>query len=163
MDDYRFELASPRDASRIAALSRHLIEDGLRPTWPAERVLCHIKRTDSVVLTARFPGPLTVQLAGFAIMQFGDDHAHLNLLAVEAGHQRRGLGRRLLSWLHDSARVAGTFDLSLELRANNVGARRFYESLGYQAGDLIPGYYQGLEDAQRMRCDLRVGQGRLTA
>ena len=163
MDDYRFELASPRDASRIAALSRHLIEDGLRPTWPAERVLCHIKRTDSVVLTARFQGPLTVQLAAFAIMQFGDDHAHLNLLAVDTGHQRRGLGHRLLGWLHDSARVAGTFDLGLELRANNVGARRFYESLGYQAGALIPGYYQGLEDAQRMSCDLRVGQGRLTA
>ena len=163
MDDYRFELASPRDASRIAALSRHLIEDGLRPSWPADRILCHIKRTDSVVLTARFRGPLTVQLAAFAIMQFGDDHAHLNLLAVDTGHQRRGLGRRLVSWLHDSARVAGTFDLGLELRANNVGARRFYESLGYQAGALIPGYYQGLEDAQRMRCDLRVGQGRLTA
>ena len=163
MDDYRFELAAPRDAQRIAALSRHLIEGGLRPTWPADRVLCHIKRTDSVVLTARFQGPLTVQLAGFAIMQFGDDRAHLNLLAVEGGHQRRGLGRRLMGWLHDSALVAGTFELGLELRANNVGARRFYESLGYKAGALIPGYYQGLEDAQRMSCDLRIGQGRLTA
>jgi ribosomal protein S18 acetylase RimI-like enzyme len=163
MDDYRFELAAPRDAQRIAALSRHLIEDGLRPTWPADRVLCHIKRTDSVVLTARFQGPLTVQLAGFAIMQFGDDRAHLNLLAVDSGHQRRGLGRRLMGWLHDSALVAGTFELGLELRANNVGARRFYESLGYKAGALIPGYYQGLEDAQRMSCDLRIGQGRLTA
>jgi ribosomal protein S18 acetylase RimI-like enzyme len=163
MDDYRFELAAPRDAQRIATLSRHLIEDGLRPTWPADRILCHIKRTDSVVLTARFRGPLTVQLAGFAIMQFGDDRAHLNLLAVDSGHQRRGLGRRLVSWLHDSALVAGTFDLGLELRANNAGARRFYEALGYKAGALIPGYYQGLEDAQRMNCDLRVGQGRLTA
>jgi ribosomal-protein-alanine N-acetyltransferase len=162
MDDYRFELASPRDASRIAALSRHLIEAGLRPSWPADRVLCHIKRTDSVVLAARFQGPLTVQLAGFAIMQFGDDRAHLNLLAVAADQQRRGLGRRLVTWLHASALVAGTFDLSLELRANNAGARRFYESLGYTAGDLIPGYYQGQEDAQRMSCDLRVGRGRLT-
>lgn len=163
MDDYRFELASPRDASRIAALSRHLIEEGLRPSWLADRVLCHIKRTDSVVLTARFQGPLTVQLAGFAIMQFGDERAHLNLLAVESGHQRRGLGRRLMGWLHESARVAGTFDLGLELRASNVGARRFYESLGYRAADLIPGYYQGQEDAQRMSCNLRVDQGRLTA
>jgi ribosomal-protein-alanine N-acetyltransferase len=163
MDDYRFELAAPRDAPRIAALSRHLIEGGLRPSWPADRVLCHIRRTDSVVLTARFRGPLTAQLAGFAIMQFGDDRAHLNLLAVDSGHQRRGLGRRLMSWLHESARVAGTFDLTLELRANNVGARCFYEALGYTAGAVVPGYYQGLEGAQRMSCDLRVNQGRLTA
>ena len=163
MDDYRFALAAPRDASRIAALSRHLIEAGLRPSWPADRVLCHIRRTDSVVLTARCQGPLTEQMAAFAIMQFGDDRAHLNLLAVADGHQRRGLGRRLMAWLHDSAVVAGTFDLGLELRASNVGARRFYEALGYQAGDLIPGYYQGQEDAQRMSCNLRVDQGRLTA
>ncbi|HTV77468.1 MAG TPA: GNAT family N-acetyltransferase [Steroidobacteraceae bacterium] len=163
MDDYRFEPAAPRDASRIAALSREFIENGLRPSWSAERILCHIKRSDSVVLTARFRGPLTVQLAGFAIMQFGDDRAHLNLLAVTPAHQRRGLGRRLMRWLHETAVVAGTFDLSLELRTHNVGARRFYESLGYRAGMLMPGYYQGQEDAQRMSCDLRVNQGQLTA
>jgi ribosomal protein S18 acetylase RimI-like enzyme len=163
MDDYRFELAAPRDASRIADLSRHLIEDGLRPSWPADRVLCHIKRTDSVVLTARFQGPLTLQLAGFAIMQFGSDQAHLTLLAVATAHQRRGLGRKLMIWLHESAIVAGTFDLSLELRANNAGARRFYESVGYKAGALVPGYYQGQEDALRMTCDLRVSRGSLTA
>jgi ribosomal protein S18 acetylase RimI-like enzyme len=159
MDDYRFELALPRDAAAIASLSRRLIEAGLPPSWPAERVLCHIKRTDSVVLTARFHG----QLAGFAIMQFGDDRAHLNLLAVDGAHQRRGLGRRLMSWLHESALVAGTFLLGLELRATNSAAQRFYESLGYRPGGVMPGYYQGVEDALRMTCDLHVGRGTTTA
>ena len=163
MDGYRFELASPRDAASIAGLSRRLIEDGLPRAWPADRVLCHIKRSDSVVLTARFQGQWANSMAGFAIMQFAEDHAHLNLLAVDTPHQRRGLGRLLMNWLHESALVAGTFVLGLELRANNVGARRFYESLGYQAGAVRRGYYQGLEDAQRMSCDLRVGRGAATA
>ena len=158
MDEYRFELALHRDAAAIASLSRRIIEAGLPPAWPADRVLCHIKRTDSVVVTARVHGAL----AGFAIMQFGDDHAHLNLLAVETTHQRRGLGRQLMNWLHESALVAGTFDVGLELRANNVGARRFYESLSYRAGHLMRGYYQGIEDALRMTRDLRVNRG-LTA
>lgn len=162
MDEYRFELASPRDAAAIAGLSRRLIEVGLPPAWPAERVLCHIKRTDSVVLTARGQGPEVAPLAGFAIMQFGDTHAHLNLLAVDSGYQRRGLGRQLMHWLHESALVAGTWVLGLELRATNLGAQRFYESLGYQPGGVIRGYYQGIEDALRMSCDLRVGRG-LTA
>jgi|HubBroStandDraft_2_1064218.scaffolds.fasta_scaffold395823_2 N6-L-threonylcarbamoyladenine synthase/protein kinase Bud32 len=162
MDDYRFELAAPRDAAVISDQSRRLIEAGLRPTWPAERVLCHIKRTDCVVLTARCPDPLPRQLAGFAIMQFGATQAHLNLLAVETAQQRRGLGRRLMHWLHESARVAGTLVLSLELRATNVGAQRFYASLGYQVSGLLPGYYQGLEDGLRMTCDLSVGRA-LTA
>jgi [ribosomal protein S18]-alanine N-acetyltransferase len=154
MDDYRFLLAAPRDAAAIASLSRRLIEAGLPPTWPADRVLCHIKRTDSVVLTARYHGTL----AGFAIMQFGDDRAHLNLLAVETPHQRRTLGRQLMNWLHESALVAGTFLLGLELRASNTGARRFYEALGYRVEGVMPGYYQGREDAQRMSLDLRVGR-----
>ena len=162
MDDYRFELATPGDAAAIAALSRRLIEVGLPPAWRADRVLCHIKRTDSVVLTARRQGQEAVPLAGFAIMQFGESQAHLNLLAVEAEYQRRGLGRQLMHWLHDSARVAGTWVLGLELRATNGGAQRFYESLGYQPNGVIRGYYQGIEDALRMTCDLRVGRG-LTA
>ncbi len=162
MHEYRFKLATPRDAAAIAALSRRLIEAGLQPAWPADRVLCHIKRTDSVVLTARATGQLAAPLAGFAIMQFGDTHAHLNLLAVDTDCQRRGLGQQLMQWLHDSARVAGTWVLSLELRAGNAGARRFYEKLGYQPGAVIRGYYQGIEDALRMSCDLRVGRG-LTA
>jgi ribosomal protein S18 acetylase RimI-like enzyme len=154
MDDYRFELASPRDAAAIACLSRRLIEAGLPPAWPAERVLCHIKRTDSVVLTARFHA----MLAGFAIMQFGDDRAHLNLLAVDSAHQRRRLGRQLMNWLHESALVAGTFVLGLELRATNTAAQRFYEALGYRPGGVMTGYYQGREDALRMTLDLRVGR-----
>ena len=162
MDEYRFELASPRDAAAIAELSRRLIEVGLPPAWPAERVLCHIKRTDSVVLTARRQGLEAAPLAGFAIMQFGESRAHLNLLAVETEYQRRGLGRQLMHWLHESARVAGTWVLGLELRATNGGAQRFYESLGYQPSGVIRGYYQGIEDALRMTCDLRVGRG-LTA
>jgi ribosomal protein S18 acetylase RimI-like enzyme len=158
MHDYRFELAMPRDAAAIASQSRRLIEAGLPPSWPADRILCHIKRTDSVVLTARYHG----QLAGFAIMQFGDERAHLNLLAVETEHQRRTLGRQLMSWLHESALVAGTFLVGLELRATNSGAQRFYETLGYRPGGVMPGYYQGIEDALRMTLDLRVGRG-LTA
>jgi len=158
MDEYRFQLALPRDAAAIAALSRRLIEAGLPPAWPADRVLCHIKRTDSVVLTACAQGPSPDPLAGFAIMQFGDDSAHLNLLAVASAHQRRGVGRQLMNWLHESALVAGTFVLGLELRAGNVSAQRFYESLGYAPGGLIRGYYKGIEDALRMSCDLRVGR-----
>jgi [ribosomal protein S18]-alanine N-acetyltransferase len=152
MDDYRFELASPRDAAAIASMTRRLIEAGLPPSWPADRVLCHIKRTDSVVLTARCEGPV----AGFAIMQFGETRAHLNLLAVETTHQRRGLGRQLMTWLHETALVAGTWVLSLELRANNISARRFYESLLYRPSGVSRGYYQGVEDALRMTRDLRL-------
>jgi len=59
--------------------------------------------------------------------------------------------------------VAGTLMVGLELRATNSSAQRFYESLGYRPGGVIPGYYQGVEDALRMTRDLHVGRGTTTA
>ena len=140
------------DSSRLATMSRRLVEAGLEPCWTAERIERHRRNDDSVVLTARVAGAI----GGFAIMQYGDDAAHLNLLAVEAAHQRQGIGRQLVGWLEDTARVAGTFSIRLELRASNRAARAFYTALGYRQSGWVRGYYQGVEDALRFERDLAV-------
>ena len=150
----RLEPARMGDAPLIAAMSRRLVESGLAPSWPTERVARHMCNGDSVVLTAK----RHAVLLGFAIMQFGDTTAHLNLLAVDPAHQRRGLGRALLTWLQESATVAGTFLIELELRATNLGARAFYEHLGYRETGRVAGYYQRVEDAIRMARNLRVSE-----
>jgi ribosomal protein S18 acetylase RimI-like enzyme len=80
----------------------------------------------------------------------------LNLLAVQPGYQRLGIGRQLLEWLEASARTAGTFAVQLELRATNDGARRFYERLGYREVARKTAYYGGHEDAVRMLHNLAV-------
>jgi ribosomal-protein-alanine N-acetyltransferase len=89
-------------------------------------------------------------------MRYADDVAHLNLLAVDPSHRRRGVGRRLVRWLEETALTAGTFTIGLELRAENLGARAFYATLGYRELARIPGYYQGVEAAIRMQRDLRI-------
>lgn len=154
MDDYRIELARRDDAAILAQMSERFIETGLRPAWGGARIGWHIRDADSVVLTARYGHAI----AGFAIMRYGDDWAHLNLLAVHPGHRRRGLARTLLTWLEDSALTAGTFAVGLELRAHNFIARAFYGALGYQEAGEIPGYYQGVESALRLRRDVRVSR-----
>ena len=151
MLDCRIEPAHLGDARRIAAMSRCLIETGLDPTWPAARVAWHIRHRESMVLTARTDR----EIAGFAIMQFSDETAHLNLLAVAPGHRRRGIARRLLTWLEESALTAGTFHIALELRARNAGARAFYAALGYSEGTRLKGYYQRIEDGICMQRDVR--------
>ena len=132
-------------------MSRHLIESGLQPSWPAARVAWHIRHGESMVLTARNDR----EIAGFAIMQFDDESAHLNLLAVAPTHRRRGIARRMLTWLEESALTAGTFRIALELRARNVGARAFYAALGYAEVARVKGYYQHVEDGIRMQRDVR--------
>jgi len=149
---YRLELARVTDAAQLAAMSHEFIEAGLRPSWGAARIGWHVRHPESVVLTAR----TGIALAGFAIMRYADDTAHLDLLAVAPAHRRRGIARRLVGWLEESALTAGTFIVGLELRAGNEEARAFYRALGYRELGEIPGYYQGVETAVRMVRDVRV-------
>ena len=152
MNDYRIELARRADAAILARMAERFVEAGLRPAWGAARIGWHIRDADSVVLTARHGWAV----AGFAIMRYGDERAHLNLLAVDPAHRRRGIARTLLVWLEDSALTAGTFTVTLELRAHNAGARAFYDALGYAENGEVPGYYQGVETAVRLQRDVRV-------
>ncbi len=145
-------LARTADVVEIARLSRDLIEDGLRWSWTAGRVAASVQRRDALVVVAR-DGE---RVAGFAIMRYGDDDAHLDLLGVVPEHRRRGLGRRLMEWLEKPALVAGIAAVFLEVRESNHGARTFYERLGYRPLACLGGYYQGREAAVRMGRELGV-------
>ena len=143
-------LARPRDSAEIATMSRSLIESGLRWSWRPERVAASIRDRNTHVLVARVGD----EMAGFAIMRYGDDDARLDLFGVAHKYRRAGVGRRLLEWLEKCAVVAGIARISLEVRAGNLGAQAFYERMGYRKVDYLAGYYQGREAAIRMRRDL---------
>lgn len=148
-------LALPADARPIAFMSRDLIEAGLGWTWHPQRVESALRNADTITLVACDRSRGMERIAGFAIMQFGDEHAHLSLLAVQPAHRRLGLGQRLMAWLTEAAYAAGIATIHLELRASNQGARRFYRSLGFSETAYIPGYYRGREMALRMLKELR--------
>jgi len=149
--DCAVSLAVTADVQRIAALSRDSIEQGLEWSWTPRRVLRSVADAATNVVVARTGN----RFVGFAIMKYADDEAHLLLLAVQAGHRRRGVGSALVTWLEATARVAGIGLISLEARANNAAARAFYRELGYREVGLLEGYYRGVEDAVRIAKDLR--------
>lgn len=140
------------EAEILAGLSRDLIETGLPWRYRPARVAALIRRQDTVVLVAAHGE----RIVGFAAMEFGDEHAHLMLLAVRPQQQRHGLGRRLVEWLIASARVAGIASLHLELRASNAAGLAFYRRLGFSTTLQVPGYYDGREPAWRMLRLLRA-------
>ena len=139
------------DAEKIAVMSRDIIESGLGWSWGPDRVARSLRNKDTVTVIACD----RERIVAFAIMYFGDEHAHLNLLAVRPSHQRLGIGRRLVEWLFESAHVAGIATIHLELRANNYAGRTFYRALGFTESAYIPGYYRGREMALRMLRMLR--------
>jgi ribosomal-protein-alanine N-acetyltransferase len=152
--EYSLQPARLADARRLAVMSQELVEAGLRPAWSASRITWHMRHPESIVLAARC-GSATV---GFAVMRYGDDVAHLNLLAIDPAHRRRGLGRKIMTWLEATALTAGTFVIGLELRATNEAAFAFYAALGYRELGRVAGYYQGVEHAIRMARDVRIGR-----
>jgi [ribosomal protein S18]-alanine N-acetyltransferase len=143
-------LARVSDAVEIACMSRDLIEQGLRWSWTPRRVAASVRSPHALVVVARSGD----QIAGFGIMRYGDDEAHLDLLGVGHDYRRASLGRRLVEWLEKPALVAGISAVFLEVRGSNHGAQAFYERLGYRKLGYIADYYQGRESAMRMGREL---------
>ena len=157
MSEIALRLARLGDAPRIANLSRTLIEAGLPWSWTPRRVAAHMRQREHLTVIAVNGG----ELAGFVLAQFGSRHVHTALLGVAPAYQRSGLGRQLMTWVEESATVAGLFLMQLEVRAGNRQALRFYATLGYRETSRTVGYYSGLEDAIRLERDLAVASTRL--
>src|SRR5262249_1395647 len=141
-------LAEPRDAQAIAMMSRDFIEAGLGWEYDPARATRAVRGPETIAVVggegaAAAGGRGTI--TGFAIMEFGDERAHLVLLAVRPSHRRLGIGQRLLEWLVESARVGGMASIHLELRSNNDAARRFYRAMSFYETVLVPGYYRSGE------------------
>ena len=152
-------LAEPRDAQAIAMMSRDFIEAGLGWKYDAARVMRAIRDRETLCVVACESGKAASTstaagargaITGFAIMEFGDERAHLVLLAVRPSHQRQGIARRIVAWLVESALVAGMTSIRVELRASNRSAHAFYRAIGFFEALRVPGYYQGREAAVRM-------------
>jgi len=139
-------LAVPSEARNIAEMSRDMIEFGLAWSWTTTRVLHAIHDVSTNVAVALKHD----RLQAFGIMQYGDEKAHLVLLAVRPTMRHQGLGRRLTDWLEQTARAAGIAGVLLEARSDNSNAVAFYERLGYSRIGTVAGYYEGRIDAVRL-------------
>ncbi len=144
-------LATLADAARIGEMSRDLIEHGLGWRWtPVSIRRCIRDPATNVAVAAAAHGGV----AGFAVMQYKDDEAHLILLGVEPAFRRRGIAGALIAWHEKAALTAGIGTVYVEARASNAAARALYGKLGYREVQVVHGYYHGVEDAVRLAKDL---------
>jgi ribosomal-protein-alanine N-acetyltransferase len=145
--------AREQEARAMAEMSQTLIEAGLVWRYTPRRMASLMRHADTAALVAHDGAGIQ----GFAVMQLGDEHAHLVLLCVHPMQRQRGIGRRLTEWMLASARVAGMASIRLELRADNSAAMGFYRRLGFTETTLVPGYYDGRIAARSMQLALRDG------
>jgi [ribosomal protein S18]-alanine N-acetyltransferase len=95
--------------------------------------------------------------AAVLFFRSGSRIARLYSLAVSAAARGQGLGERLLGACEDAARQRGCSQLRLEVRADNMAARRLYDRRGYQLFGRYASYYADGEDALRYRKSVTPG------
>ncbi|HAF43697.1 MAG TPA: ribosomal-protein-alanine N-acetyltransferase [Gallionellaceae bacterium] len=96
-------------------------------------------------------------MVGYAILMLAVDEAELLDIAIAAGQQRHGWGRKLLEEMMALARRQNMQRMVLEVRASNAAAIALYRKAGFSDIGLRRDYYpaeNGREDAILMGRDL---------
>jgi len=95
------------------------------------------------------------EMLGYAVLMPAVDEMQLLNISIAADHQRKGLGRKLLSEIMEVARGMNMRRMLLEVRPSNVAALGLYSHVGFSEIGLRRGYYladNGREDAIVMEC-----------
>ena len=83
-------------------------------------------------------------LVGFAVVSTAIDESTLLNICVRPAFQNKGVGRKLLAFLLQKARVEKRGKFFLEVRASNLSAIALYESLGFEKISVRRDYYPAL-------------------
>ena len=73
-------------------------------------------------------------MAGYGIMSVGAGEAHILNVCVREEYRCRGLGRKMLLYLLERARIAGMYEAFLEVRPSNTVGLAAVPFAGLRAG-----------------------------
>ncbi|MCQ2056495.1 MAG: GNAT family N-acetyltransferase [archaeon] len=76
--------------------------------------------------------------------------ARIMMLAIEPVYRNRGIGHMLLDKFRFKALMEGIIRITLEVRFENIKARRFYIKNGFSETAILNGYYQDKGKGVRM-------------
>lgn len=133
---------------------RHFHNRDLVDVWQVASDALH-ERYDPSIFTQLVPfwpdGLLVIEDMGrvvafvFGVMS-GVQHARVLMLAVECNYRGAGLGTLLTQEFFRECGKKGVRQVSLEVRASNFAAQRFYQRLGFFTVRRVPKYYSDGED-----------------
>lgn len=94
-------------------------------------------------------------LAGYVFCAFAAGELHVNKIATDERHRRRGIASYLMDEVLGFAEAAGVEEVYLEVRVSNRPARAFYAGLGFREAGRRSRYYLDGEDALVLVRDMR--------
>jgi len=93
-------------------------------------------------------------LAGYVFCAFAAGELHINKIAVEERHRRRGVATLLMEEVLAFSARARVEQIYLEVRVSNRPAQAFYAGLGFRPSGRRSRYYLDGEDALVMVLDM---------
>ena len=89
----------------------------------------------------------TKKLLGLCSAWLIIDKLHITFMAVHPLHQRKGLGKLLMSSLIKRAKTLQKNHIHLEVKDNNEPAKAFYKSMGFKTVGNRSNFYKDGSDA----------------
>lgn len=118
-----FEVPADRDPKDLWFGDSKLLEKAITGKAPDSHVLVAADADNTVVGVAMYT--IKPELLS------GASSAHLESLAVDAGHTRQGLGQKLIDATATAAVHKGATCMSLHVFSNNERARALYKASGF--------------------------------
>lgn len=106
-----------------------------------EQAAVHFARNDN---SAVYMANLQAVTIGFVFVEFHawNRLAQIQGLAVDSAFHRYGAASALVSHAEGFAHTCGARGIYVDTPTTNERGRRFYEAIGYQAGYIMPRYYE---------------------
>lgn len=148
-NDLRVRTAKPSDATPILRLEA---------LFPSDRMsMRSIRRFLSVDSARVFVAEEAGRILGNLVLlcRRGAVAARIYSVVVDPAARGMGLGHRLVEAAEREARRQGRDRITLEVRADNVAARRLYASRGYAVARELPAYYDDGADGLRLSLPLQ--------
>ena len=138
------------DVEEIAVAELELFPD---EAWSASQIAAEVEHPDRRYVVAveaegeptRSADGRTLRsrdgaLLGYAGIMLAGDLADLHTIGTR--REGEGIGRALLAWCEEQARLGGAERMLLEVREDNDRARAVYAAAGYREIDRRRGYYR---------------------
>ncbi len=151
-----FRLAELADLNDLNALEQELFDgDKISPRQMKRFLLS----AHSLVYVATHED----KLVGYALLLFhqGTQLSRLYSIAVKPDFRGQKIAQNLIELCEQAALSQGSTTLRLEVREDNISARKLYEKLGYQPLKVLIHYYDDLANGLRMQKRLVIKKDKL--
>jgi ribosomal protein S18 acetylase RimI-like enzyme len=122
----------------------HILEGAGWASQYVESQLKYIQSLENKEDSEVWVASLNNEVVGFLTVQHHKWNrlSFVHGLVVSIGHQRHGIGGRLMKHVENTTRTRGNRGVFLDTPVNNMVARQFYKAVGYAESYFMPEYYE---------------------